>query len=1326
MPRPPGTATMRLTRAGLLATTALCLHAGPAAAQLAPNARPQGGQVVAGSASIATAPTTTTINQSSQRAAINWTSFDVGSKQAVVFQQPSATAMTLNTVTGPNPSAIAGRITANGGIVITNQSGVVFSAGAQVDATSLVVSAPGITTQNFMAGHMVFDQAAKPGAAVVNQGTLTIKQAGLAALVAPQVRNSGAINAKLGHVVLAGAAATTLDLYGDGLVSIDITKQVTTAPGGQTALVTNTGLINAAGGTVQLTAAAADGVVTNLVDARGRISTATIGQHTGTIAISGTGGALLIEGSLQANGAQGGAIEVAGPGAVVVGAQAHIAANGRQGGGTVALGTTLARARGGASVTPTVVAKSVSVAAGAKISANATQTGNGGTVTLLSTASTDLEGSITATGGSVSGNGGKVEVSSETNVTLNGMVDVTAAHGDLGTILLDPGSLTITSGEGSQDSTIASTGTLAGNQPDTTTFETVSNTAIEALRGNVVLQATGTVTVNAPITLTVAGQSLTIQAGADLNVYAAINTQGNVVLAANAAVAGAPTPSGTGTLNIGNGDLAGPVTTTGGSVTLSGAAVSIVSPVSASGGISIAASGAPGSASPSGVNTYSTGVLSAGGNIAITSADYIDTGAAVTSSAGNVSLSAPTSIEIFDPITAGPGYQISAASPDITVAAALTVPGSLTAPRAGGPVNVLLQADSLSFNQDGEGGVGSVTAPGGIVAIEPYTQNTAVVVANATVNTEQTEVTQAVATQTLTPLVVTPAELAVISTIGTVAGSPVSGALYLGGVGGPTVTPAISITINTPLDITGIAGTLGLFALGAVTEPSSTITAGTLLGVASTVTLTNANQIGTLGAFTSASGFALTSAQTLTVTGPVTGTSPLITLTAPSLVITGTVATPGVDLTATAGTITQSGNGVVVANTLSGRAQSANFSGNNSVSALGAFTTTNGLTLNDVIPLTVTGPVQDNVRVSLNVQGSITLSGDLTAPLVTLNATGGAITETAGTLTAGTLTGSAGTGAQFGTGTPDPAAITTLGSFTLSSGTFTLVDTVPLTLQGTFVAPYFQIDAPGQITLAGGTIQTAGIPLAQQSGLAAGTPGSDFAVSAVGTGSGSALFSQTGVTTITYLPETQTQVFTRPTVRISVAGNGGISLNDLYAPAADIVLASPAGALTGTLAVNNLLILGYTGSANLSGSVLGRGGQSAAAAAQIGQVNQNYLLNGCVIAAANCGNITITTNNNNNNSNNSINNNNSSNNNNENNNKSAANTPTAPTPTATLLLPDPSVVDLSEALSNAVPQLAAKAAGTTQTLLFGLVFPPTVPGDPNPEIVLPNVSGRDY
>ncbi len=47
---------------------------------------------------------------------------------------------------------------------------------------------------------------------MVNDGNITVRQAGLAALVAPQVANHGTITAALGHVVLAGAKTATLDL----------------------------------------------------------------------------------------------------------------------------------------------------------------------------------------------------------------------------------------------------------------------------------------------------------------------------------------------------------------------------------------------------------------------------------------------------------------------------------------------------------------------------------------------------------------------------------------------------------------------------------------------------------------------------------------------------------------------------------------------------------------------------------------------------------------------------------------------------------------------------------------------------------------------------------------------------------------------------------------------------------------------------------------------------------------------------------------------------------------------------------------------------------
>lgn len=52
-------------------------------------AGPAGGQVTAGSATINQAGSATTINQTSNRAAIDWTKFSVGANESVRFNQPS-------------------------------------------------------------------------------------------------------------------------------------------------------------------------------------------------------------------------------------------------------------------------------------------------------------------------------------------------------------------------------------------------------------------------------------------------------------------------------------------------------------------------------------------------------------------------------------------------------------------------------------------------------------------------------------------------------------------------------------------------------------------------------------------------------------------------------------------------------------------------------------------------------------------------------------------------------------------------------------------------------------------------------------------------------------------------------------------------------------------------------------------------------------------------------------------------------------------------------------------------------------------------------------
>ena len=83
------------------------------------NARalPTAGQVVAGAAVITQSGLQTQVNQASQRAVVNWDSFNVGKDATVTFNQPNSSAVTLNRVTGSSPSVIDGAIKANGQVV---------------------------------------------------------------------------------------------------------------------------------------------------------------------------------------------------------------------------------------------------------------------------------------------------------------------------------------------------------------------------------------------------------------------------------------------------------------------------------------------------------------------------------------------------------------------------------------------------------------------------------------------------------------------------------------------------------------------------------------------------------------------------------------------------------------------------------------------------------------------------------------------------------------------------------------------------------------------------------------------------------------------------------------------------------------------------------------------------------------------------------------------------------------------------------------------------------------------------------------------------------
>src|ERR1700724_1594037 len=107
---------------GIVAVGALSLIAAPPVC-----ANPKGGQVAVGTAVITqTGPSRLDIVQSTDRAAIDWQSFSIAPGEQTNFQQPAPSSMTLNRVAPGDPSVIAGRLTANGAVVVVNPSGITF------------------------------------------------------------------------------------------------------------------------------------------------------------------------------------------------------------------------------------------------------------------------------------------------------------------------------------------------------------------------------------------------------------------------------------------------------------------------------------------------------------------------------------------------------------------------------------------------------------------------------------------------------------------------------------------------------------------------------------------------------------------------------------------------------------------------------------------------------------------------------------------------------------------------------------------------------------------------------------------------------------------------------------------------------------------------------------------------------------------------------------------------------------------------------------------------------------------------------------------------
>jgi filamentous hemagglutinin family protein len=504
-----------LIRTLLLGTSCLSvLAAAPAQAD------PTGGNVVFGQAAISSHGATTTIDQKSGKAIINWDSFSIAAGSTVRFNQPGAGAIALNRVLGSESSAIYGSLLANGQVWLINGNGILFGGGSKINVGGLIATTSDIANGDFASGSYNFSNAS--GASVVNQGTIRTRSGGSAVLSGASVSNQGLISADAGTVVLGGAAAFTVDFVGDNLIRYAITAPPAKADNGAATGVSNSGTISAAGGRVLMTARAAANVTDAVVNNTGMISATSAKLQNGEVVLDGGDGDVVAGGTIDASGTAsgqtGGSVAITGRN-VTVADNARIDVSGDSGGGTVSIGGDLHGAG------PLADADNTHVGS-ATIKADAIRKGKGGTLVVWSNGLTDFSGIFSAKGGLLGGDGGLVETSGHIlNVAPTATVDTTAPKGQTGTWLLDPDTIVIEAGEGS-GTAIPPGGTLAvGTDSDSTDYVRPSTIIAALSTTNVTLEASNYIEVDSPVVYA-SSNTLSLMSEGDISLYASIqNTQ---------------------------------------------------------------------------------------------------------------------------------------------------------------------------------------------------------------------------------------------------------------------------------------------------------------------------------------------------------------------------------------------------------------------------------------------------------------------------------------------------------------------------------------------------------------------------------------------------------------------------------------------------------------------------------------------------------------------------------------------------------------------------------------------------------------------------------
>jgi len=486
----------------------------------------------------------------------NWNQgFNIGAGHTFSALLPENGAHLSRDITA-NPSQIFGALNVpRGKFFLVNSSGIFFSPTAQVNAAGLVASSLDMNNQDFLSGNYKFRQTGSNPGAVVNAGTMNIGKNG-GALLGGAVQNTGVIVAKESSLALASGSEATVSFDDSGMLSVLVDKEVTQTvkdSDGQAIkdAVLNKGIVKTEGGSIVMTAEAANDIFDSLVNNEGIVEAKSIGSRSGKILLSSkkSQGTVKTSGTLDATGLnvgeKGGEIVIEGEKVGVMDG-AVVDASGDLGGGKVNVG-------GGFQGNDSNIrnAQVAYVGQNAPIKADAVTAGDGGEVVVWADDTTRYYGNISAQGGAQSGNGGAVEVSGKGSLDFDGHVDTSAANGQRGTLLLDPKNLTvINSGTNFSAPNLIFSANANGNS----TVKASGANSISSQNSGVILQATNDITFTDAVSMTFNNRNLTIQAGRSVLINANISTtSGKITITANDSAGVNNRDGGAGNITMGSG-----------------------------------------------------------------------------------------------------------------------------------------------------------------------------------------------------------------------------------------------------------------------------------------------------------------------------------------------------------------------------------------------------------------------------------------------------------------------------------------------------------------------------------------------------------------------------------------------------------------------------------------------------------------------------------------------------------------------------------------------------------------------------------------------------